>query len=82
MFLLRELTDGRAIKRYLDETDAKRAVIVGAGYIGVEMAEALRARSLSVTVVEKLDQVIPGFESAVSEVVRSELTAHGVKARV
>jgi len=78
VFFLRELRDGQALKRHLAEARPERAVVVGAGYIGVEMAEALVKRGLGVTVVEKLGQAVPGFEPAIAEAVREELEGHGV----
>jgi NADPH-dependent 2,4-dienoyl-CoA reductase/sulfur reductase-like enzyme len=74
----RELTDGQALKQHLAATRPARAVIVGAGYIGMEMAEALRGRGLAVTVVERMGQVVPGFDPAVAGVVADALGRHGV----
>ena len=51
---LRTLDDAALVERAID-AGAKRAVVVGAGYIGIEVAESLLARGLSVTVIEKLD---------------------------
>jgi NADPH-dependent 2,4-dienoyl-CoA reductase/sulfur reductase-like enzyme len=80
VFVLRELTDGAALKRFLAGRSPQRAVIVGAGYIGMEMAEALRARGLEVTVLEKLPQILPGFAPPIVEAVLAELSRHGVRA--
>src|SRR5262249_44495996 len=55
------------------------AVIVGAGYIGLEMAEALTARGLSVTQMEQLPGVLPTVDPAISAVIQAELTGHGVE---
>lgn len=79
VFLLRELTDGAAMKRFLAEAAPRRAVIVGAGYIGMEMAEALRGRGLEVTVLEKVDQILPGFARPIVEAVGVELARQGVR---
>jgi NADPH-dependent 2,4-dienoyl-CoA reductase/sulfur reductase-like enzyme len=79
VFLLRELTDGAAIKHYLEGASVGRAVIVGAGYIGMEMAEVLRARGLEVTTLEKLGQVVPGFEPDIADAVAEELDRNGVR---
>jgi NADPH-dependent 2,4-dienoyl-CoA reductase/sulfur reductase-like enzyme len=78
VFVLRELTDGQALKQHLAEAQPARAVIVGAGYIGMEMAEALRGRGLAVTVVERIDQVTPGFDPAIAALVADALGRHGV----
>lgn len=80
VFVLRELTDGAAMKRFLAEAAPRRAVIVGAGYVGMEMAEALRARGLAVTVLEKMTQLLPGFAPPVVEAVQRELARHEVEA--
>ncbi len=78
VFLLRELTDGAALKRFLAEEAPRRAVIVGAGYIGMEMAEVLRRRGLAVTVLEKVEQILPGFSPPVVSRVAAELERNGV----
>jgi NADPH-dependent 2,4-dienoyl-CoA reductase/sulfur reductase-like enzyme len=57
------------------------AVIVGAGYIGLEMAEALAARGLSVTVVEQLPTVLPTVDGELGTLVRQELERSGVAVR-
>ncbi len=52
MFTLRNIPDTLKINDYIDRTDAKRAVVVGGGYIGVEMAENLKKAGVEVTIVE------------------------------
>jgi len=79
VFTLRTLSDGDAIKQALAQGGLRRAVIVGAGYIGMEMAEALRGRELEVTVLEKVDQVVPGIEPSLSKLVHDELNRQGVR---
>lgn len=79
VFLLRELTDGEAMKSHIAHTGARRAVIVGAGYIGMEMAEVLTQRGLAVTVLERAPQVIPGFEPVIADIVADALMRHGVQ---
>ncbi len=78
VFLLRELTDGAAIKRFIDEAGPRCAAIIGAGYIGIEMADVLSRRGLTVHVLEHANQVIPGFEPVISGIVGEELRRHGV----
>jgi NADPH-dependent 2,4-dienoyl-CoA reductase/sulfur reductase-like enzyme len=58
--------------------EPESAVIVGAGYIGLEMAEALHARGLMVTVVEQLDAVLPTVDPEFGTLVREELERHGL----
>lgn len=76
--LLRSMGDTFAIMRTLEHTAPATAVIVGAGYIGLEMAEALVARGLSVTQVEQLPEVLPTVDPELGALVRAELTGHGV----
>jgi NADPH-dependent 2,4-dienoyl-CoA reductase/sulfur reductase-like enzyme len=57
----------------------ERAVIVGGGYIGLEMAEALHARGLAVTVIEQLPSVLPTVDPELGTLVREELERHGVQ---
>lgn len=57
---------------------AKSAVIVGGGYIGLEMADALSHRGLQVTVVEQLDQVMVSVDRTLAEPIRAELERHNV----
>ncbi len=78
VFVLRELTDGDAIKRFLADHAPRKAVIIGAGYIGMEMAEALVERGLDVTVLEGREQVVPGFAPEIAEQVHHELIQNGV----
>jgi NADPH-dependent 2,4-dienoyl-CoA reductase/sulfur reductase-like enzyme len=78
VFVLRELSDGYAIKRYLAETRPLRAVIIGAGYIGMEMAESLVSLGLSVTVIEREAQVLPGYEPAIASLAADELARQKV----
>jgi NADPH-dependent 2,4-dienoyl-CoA reductase/sulfur reductase-like enzyme len=77
VFVLRSLEDGVAVLQALET--AKRAVVVGGGYVGLEMAEAFAARGLSVAVVEALDRVLPFAEPEVSDLVRAELESRGVE---
>ncbi|MCJ2669404.1 MAG: NAD(P)/FAD-dependent oxidoreductase [Thermoplasmata archaeon] len=57
VFTLTSLEDVRRIQRYM--RDKKHAVVIGAGFIGIEAATALRKRGLDITVVEMLDSVLP-----------------------
>lgn len=61
VWFMRHLDDAKSMADRIDASGLKSAVIVGAGYIGVEMAEALRLRGLDVTVVELFDQLLPQF---------------------
>jgi NADPH-dependent 2,4-dienoyl-CoA reductase/sulfur reductase-like enzyme len=76
--LLHSMDDTFAVMRTLEEASPDSAVIVGAGYIGLEMAEALRARGLAVTQVEQLPEVLPTADPQLGALVRAQLEGHGV----
>ena len=79
VFVLRELSDGAAIKRHLAARPVRSAVVIGAGYIGLEMADALRGLSVEVTVLEKLPQVLPGWAKPISDEARAEVLRQGAR---
>ena len=78
VFTLRSMEDMDKIKNVVDKQNAGKAVIVGGGYIGLEMAEMLRRRKLDVTVVELENQVFGAIDPEMASVVASELRLHGV----
>lgn len=71
---VRRLEDAIALHSHLK--GARRAVVVGAGYVGLEMAEALHARGLDVTVLDRLPRVMTTVDAEVAELVQSELERH------
>jgi len=76
VFTLRNLQD---MDRIRDATNSARtAVVVGGGFIGLEMVENLHRRGVSVTLVELLPQVLPPMDAEFAERLRRELVAHGV----
>ncbi len=64
---------------YQTVTKPKRAVVVGGGFIGLEMVENLVARGLEVTLVERLNQVMPPLDPEMARLVRRYMTRHGVR---
>jgi len=60
-------------------TKPKRAVVVGGGFIGLEMVENLVNRCLEVTLIEKLDQVMPPLDPEMARIVERYMTKHGVR---
>ena len=76
--LLHSMDDTFALMRTLEEPAPDAAVIVGAGYIGLEMAEALTARGLAVTQIEQLPEVLPTVDPTLGALVHAQLAAHGV----
>jgi NADPH-dependent 2,4-dienoyl-CoA reductase/sulfur reductase-like enzyme len=77
--LLHSMSDTFAVMRTLAETGPGRAVIVGAGYIGLEMADALTTRGLQVTQAEQLPEVLPTVDPQLGNLVRGQLASHGVE---
>lgn len=77
---LRDLADMDAI---IDRaTDARRAVVAGGGFIGLELAENLRHRGLEVTVVEMLPQLLRPFDVEMAHLVAERMRDHGVHVRL
>lgn len=79
IFTLRSIPDSRQIKAWIEARKARRAVIVGAGFIGLEMAENLAHLGLSVTVIELLNQVMPPLDPEMATIVAKHLKAHNVQ---
>ena len=77
-FTLRNIADMDRIDEFIRTKNAKKAVVVGAGYIGLEMAENLHGRGLSVQVIEMLDQVMPGLDKEMAMFLHSHLDERGV----
>ncbi|HBB16784.1 MAG: CoA-disulfide reductase [Syntrophus sp. RIFOXYC2_FULL_54_9] len=79
VFFLRWVADSFAFQEYLASRRPKSIVIIGAGYIGMEMADAMIRRGLSVSVVEFLPSVLTTFDPALGGIVRTELEQQGVQ---
>ena len=60
-------------------TKPKRAVVVGGGFIGLEMVENLVHRGLEVTLIEKLNQVMPPLDPEMARLVERYMVKHGVR---
>ena len=76
--LLHSMGDTFALTRSLDTLHPTVALIVGAGYVGLEMAEGLTSRGLHVTQVEMLPEVLPTVDPELGALVHTELDEHGV----
>lgn len=83
LFVVRSVEDGIAIRRFIETQKPQRAVIVGAGYIGLEMAEALVAgHGLDVTVLTLFQPLLPTIDKDMAEHVSAELDRHDVTLHV
>lgn len=78
IFTLRTVNDTFAIDGYVAKTQAKRAVVVGAGFIGVELAENLKERGLDVTVVEFLDQAVATLDPEMAAILHRHMREKGL----
>jgi CoA-dependent NAD(P)H sulfur oxidoreductase len=78
IFPIRFLTDTDRIMAYMEKRSPAKALIVGGGYIGLEVAENLCAMGMEVTLVEGEDRVALAYGTEVSERVEAELEANGV----
>ncbi|WP_278236148.1 FAD-dependent oxidoreductase [Isoptericola sp. AK164] len=79
VFTLRTPSDARSIRAWIEARGVRRAVVVGAGYIGLETAEQLVGRGLGVTVVEMAAHSMPRLDADVADRVDDELAEHGVE---
>ena len=79
VFLLHTMDDSFAVHQFLTERNPRAAVLVGAGYIGLEMADALTQRGLDVTLLCRADTVLPTVDPALGHLVQEELQRHGVR---
>jgi NADPH-dependent 2,4-dienoyl-CoA reductase/sulfur reductase-like enzyme len=75
---LKSLEDGRALKAYLQKNDVRKVVIIGMGYIALEMSEALCNRGISVEMVKPRTDLLPWMERTLAEPIQKELEAHAV----
>ncbi len=78
VFVLRNIEDMDAIKSLVDSGNASRAVVIGGGYIGVEVAENLVERGIKVHLVELLDQILPPFDKEMAKDLQNHMSQSGV----
>ena len=77
--VLHTMGDTFAVMRTLEQTQPASAIIIGAGYVGLEMADALTARGLAVIQIEQLPEVLATVDAELGALVHAELTARGVE---
>jgi NADPH-dependent 2,4-dienoyl-CoA reductase/sulfur reductase-like enzyme/rhodanese-related sulfurtransferase len=78
IFTLRTIPDSNRMKDWIVEKNVKRAVVVGGGFIGLETAENLVKRGISVTIIEMLTQVMPPLDPEIAASLQEHLTANGI----
>ncbi|MFI0896204.1 FAD-dependent oxidoreductase [Streptomyces sp. NPDC020983] len=79
VFGVQTLDDGEAVLRGLERSGVRRAVVVGGGYIGVEMAEALLRHGLDVTLIDRNEQPMTTLDPDMGRLVRTALEGLGVQ---
>lgn len=79
IFTMRNVEDTDQIKTYLDTHKVQKAVVIGAGFIGLEMAENLRHLGMDVSIVEMIDQVMAPIDFSMASLVHEQLVNQGVK---
>lgn len=83
VFKVRTPDDAIAMRKYVQERNVRRAVVVGAGFIGLEMAENLKAQGIDVTLVEGTKQIAPGiFDYDMALIMKRKLTEKGIRVLV
>jgi len=78
IFTLRTIPDSRQIREWISQRNVKRAIIVGGGFIGLEMAENLTERGVSVAIVEMLPQVMPPLDGEMVSPIHKHLISKGI----
>jgi CoA-dependent NAD(P)H sulfur oxidoreductase len=76
VFTIRSLDEAIELRRVLDSGTVRRAIVVGAGYIGLETAEALVCAGVEVEVIEALPRVLATVDEPIGELARTELERH------
>jgi NADPH-dependent 2,4-dienoyl-CoA reductase/sulfur reductase-like enzyme/rhodanese-related sulfurtransferase len=79
IFSVRTIPDSRRIREWIEQYQVRQVVVVGGGYIGMEMAENLHRRDLKVSIVEKQAQVMPLLDPEMAAPIHNALIEHGVE---
>jgi NADPH-dependent 2,4-dienoyl-CoA reductase/sulfur reductase-like enzyme len=79
VFALRWMEDGFLLDRFINEHHPESAIILGSGYIGLEMADALTRKGLTVTLLNRSGRILTGLDPHLGEIIRTELSKHGVR---
>jgi len=78
IFTLWTVPDTDEIKKFIDEKKPENAVVIGGGFIGLEVAENLHHAGIAVTVAEAMDQVMAPFDYEMAQIVQSNMVLNGV----
>ena len=78
IFTLRNVADTDYIKAYVQQEQVKKAVVIGAGFIGLEMAENLHSLGLDVSIIEMTDQVLTPVDFPIAAILQQHIRSKGV----
>lgn len=78
IFTVRNVSDIDKIKSYVDKNTTKSAVVIGGGFIGIEMAENLKEKEINVTLIEAAPHILAPFDSDFSNIIEKELNDNEV----
>ncbi len=79
VFLLRWMADGFAMQQFIEQNNPRRCVIIGGGYIGLEMADAMSHRGIDVTLLEFAPEILTTLDPSIGRLIRTELESRGVR---
>lgn len=79
VFHIKSLDAAFALRKYIQEESPGKALIIGGGYIGMEMAEALASNGIEITLLHRSDLPMAGLDQSVRQKVLAELERHGVR---
>jgi CoA-dependent NAD(P)H sulfur oxidoreductase len=79
VFALKSLEDGRKLKQYIRNNQVKKTAVIGMGYIGLEMCEALRANDIEVDMMKPRPSFMPWMNDELSKIVREEVERNKVR---
>ena len=82
VFSIRNVTDIKALKQYIELHGVKKAAVIGGGFIGVEVAENLKMAGLLVTLVEGSDQIMMPFDPDMVQILHKEMMDQGIDLRL
>lgn len=78
VFFMRTPEDAIQLRESIEKGEVKRAVVVGAGFIGLEVAENLAKQGVKVSVIDMAEHVLPGFDEEMSEYIENHLAENGI----
>lgn len=79
VFLVRNVADIRRLEHYMTKTEAQNVAVIGGGFIGIEMAENLRIKGKTVSIIEGSTQILAPYDEDMVQILHKELIDHGVR---